>query len=156
MFRTLSAFLLAIILLTGCRPGRIYEEYHKFDKYTWERFDKVKFEIPVEEAGAEGDIVFTIRHITQYPYPNLPVNIILTTPSGEERILEKDIRLKDENDRFTGSVAGDLWDVEVTLWPGFYFHEAGTYAVEFENLIPKMGIPGLVDIGLYVKKREKK
>ncbi len=144
--------LLLLVSLFACKPGRIYESYHKFDKYTWNRFDKVRFNIPVEEGGITGDIVFTVRHITQYPYPNLPVNVILYTPSGEERIKELDIILKDSTGKFTGSVAGDLWDEEVVLWPQFYFTEAGEYILEFENLIPKMGIPGLVDVGVYVKK----
>jgi gliding motility-associated lipoprotein GldH len=145
-----SAMLL--ILALSCQRGVIYKEYHKFDNYTWKRFDKVSFSMAVEDAGTTADIVLTIRHITQYPYDNLPVNIILTTPSGEERIIEKDIRLKDENGEFKGDVAGDLWDVEEILWSGFYFTEAGTYKLELENLIPKMGIPGLADIGVYLKK----
>ncbi|MHC1777351.1 MAG: hypothetical protein AB9834_18260 [Lentimicrobium sp.] len=148
---------LSVILLTlafSCQKGIIYKDYHKFDNYTWKRFDKVIFSMVVEEAGTTADIVLTIRHITQYPYDNLPVNIILTTPSGEERIIEKDIRLKDENNEFKGDVAGDLWDVEEILWPGYSFTEAGTYRLELENLIPKMGIPGLADIGVYLKKSE--
>jgi len=143
-----------IALLTSCQKGVVYKEFHKFDNYTWKRFDKVTFSIPVEEAGLNADIVFTIRHITQYPYNNLPVSIILTTPSGEERIVEKDIILKDETGEFKGSVAGDLWDYEEILWPGFQFNETGNYTIEFENLIPKMGIPGLADVGLYLKKKK--
>ncbi|MBK6344924.1 MAG: gliding motility lipoprotein GldH [Bacteroidales bacterium] len=146
----LSIFVLSI--LVSCQKGVTYKEFHKFDNYVWDRFEKVKFNIPVEEAGMKADIVFTIRHITQYPYDNLPVNVILTTPSGEERIVEKDIRLKNDKGEFTGSVAGDLWDFEEILWPGFQFNEAGNYTVEFENLIPKMGIPGLADIGICLRK----
>lgn len=142
------------IMASSCQRGKIYQEYYKFDNYTWQRFDKVKFEIPVEEDGFSGDIVFTVRHITQYPYPNLPIYIILNTPSGEERIIEKDIKLKDPDGKFKGSVAGDLWDFEEVLWPSFYFSETGVYTIEIENLIPKMGIAGLMDIGIYVKKRD--
>lgn len=152
MARVILMFI-SLMVLGSCQKNLIYNEFHKFDNYTWSRFEKVKFEIPVEEAGLQADIIFTIRHITQYPYDNLPVNIILTTPSGEERIMEKDILLKDMNGEFKGSVAGDLWDIEDTLWPDFYFTEKGQYVIELENLIPKMGIPGLVDIGLKVKKK---
>lgn len=144
--------LLVLFILVSCQKGVAYKEFHKFDNYVWHRFEKVKFNIPVDEAGMNADIVFTIRHITQYPYDNLPVNVILTAPSGEERILEKDIRLKNEKGDFTGSVAGDLWDSEEILWPGFQFNDTGNYTIEFENLIPKMGIPGLVDVGIYLKK----
>lgn len=144
--------ILAASLLSSCQKGVVYKEFHKFDNYTWGRFDKVSFEIPVEEEKISADIVFTIRHITQYPYDNLPVNVILTTPSGEERIMEKDIALKDGENKFKGSVAGDLWDYEEVLWNDFSFTEKGTYTLEFENLIPKMGIPGLVDVGVILRK----
>ena len=150
----LPCFIVVLLMFTACQKGNIYSERHKFENYTWQRFDKVTFEIPIADAGITGDIVFTIRHITQYPYPNLPVYIILNTPSGEERILEKDIRLINDDQSFKGDVAGDLWDVEELLWPGFYFTEAGTYTIEIENLIPKMGIPGLVDVGIYVKDKK--
>ncbi|MFH1120251.1 MAG: gliding motility lipoprotein GldH [Bacteroidota bacterium] len=150
--KTFPLSLFVLFILVSCQKGVAYKEFHKFDHYVWERFDKVKFVVPVEEAGMKADIVFTIRHITQYPYDNLPVNVILTTPSGEARYMERDIRLKNEKGEFSGSVAGDLWDFEVTLWPGFQFNDAGNYTIEFENRIPKMGIPGLVDIGVYLKK----
>lgn len=154
MKKILFPLALLLLLTTSCKQNKIYQERHTFNNYTWHRFDKVTFNIPVEQAGTTADIVLTIRHITQYPYPNLPIYIILNTPSGEERILDKDIRLKDYDGNFKGSVAGDLWDVEEILWPGFYFTEAGTYTIELENLIPKMGIPGLVDVGVYVKKKK--
>jgi len=144
--------LFLLFLFSSCQKGLVYKEYHTFDNYTWGRFDKIRFEIPIEEDGLTADIIFTIRHITQYPYDNLPVNMILTTPSGEERIMEKDIPLKDKEGEFLGSVAGDLWDLEEVIWPKFYFTEKGKYTLEFENLIPKMGIPGLMDIGVKVKR----
>ncbi|GAB1404327.1 MAG: gliding motility lipoprotein GldH [Lentimicrobiaceae bacterium] len=146
------AIILALFM-SGCQQGKIYVHYHKFSNYQWPRFDKVTFNIPIEDAGTEADIVFMVRHITQYPYDNLPVNIMLHTPSGEERIMEKEIKIKDVNGDFIGKGAGDLWDVEEILWPKFYFTEAGNYSIEFENIIPKTAIPGLMDIGIKVVKK---
>ena len=154
MKNILYFLVLLLLVTTSCQQKKIYQERNEFSNYTWQRFDKITFNIPIEKSGTTGDIVLTIRHITQYPYPNLPMYVILNTPSGEERILEKDIQLKDINGDFKGDVAGDLWDVEETLWPGFYFTEVGTYSIEIENLIPKMGIPGLVDVGIYVKEKD--
>ena len=153
MKNILYSLALLLLVTTSCQQKKVYQERHKFDNYTWQRFDKLTFNIPIEKSGTTGDIVLTTRHITQYPYPNLPLYIILNTPSGEERILEKDIYLLDLEGNFKGDAAGDLWDVEETLWPRFYFTEAGTYTIEIENLIPKMGIAGLVDVGIYVKER---
>lgn len=142
----------AALFAFGCQKGAVFSQYHKFNDDTWDRFDKVRFNIPNEDSDLNADIVFTLRHSARYPYDHLPLSIILTTPSGEERILEKDLKLKDEKGNFKGSADGDLWNYEEVLWPAFSFRDTGTYRVEFENLIPRMEIPGLVDIGLYSRK----
>lgn len=147
----LSALILATAL-TSCQNRNIYREFHKFDNYTWGRFDKVKFTFPVEDEGAVADIVLSVRYLEQYPYTDLPMNIILTTPSGEERIIERAVVIRDENNQFRGSVAGSYWDVEEVLWKNFFFNKPGNYTIELENLNPRPGIPALVDLGLLVRK----
>lgn len=146
------AIFFALFLLTACK-GNIYSEYHKFDNYTWNRFDKVKFEIPIEKEGTTGDIIISVRHLDQLPLEELPLNLILVTPSGEERILDKTINLKNEKNEFRGDVAGSYWDVEEVIWPGFYFNNTGTYVLEIENINPKMQIPAIVDLGLIIRKK---
>ncbi|MGE5382996.1 MAG: hypothetical protein ACM3PX_06185 [Omnitrophica WOR_2 bacterium] len=150
----LSFFLIASLSMFSCQKKNIYKEFHEFKNYSWGRFDKVTFNIPIDKKSikSEADIVLSIRHLDQYPYDNLPLNIILRTPSGEERVLEKDIELKDSNHEFKGSVAGSYWDYDEILWKGFYFNMEGTYTIELENLNPRVNIPGLVDLGLTVKR----
>lgn len=138
--------------LSSCQKRTVYRQFHEFDNYTWGRFDKVTFTFPVEEDGITADITLSIRYLEQYPYDDLPMNIILTTPSGEERIIERIVKLKDENGKFKGSIAGSYWDQKEVLWKGFYFNRVGIYNIEFENLNPRPGIPALVDIGLIIKK----
>jgi len=136
----------------SCQKKTVYREFHQFDNYTWGRFEKVTFTFPVEAEGITADISLSIRYLEQYPYDDLPMNIILTTPTGEERIIEKTMVLKDKDGKFKGSVAGSYWDQKEVLWKGFYFNKTGIYTVELENLNPRPGIPALVDIGLLVKK----
>lgn len=142
--------LLTLVTLTSCR-NNIYREFHEFENYQWGRFDKLTFSFDVKNDGTKADIILSIRHLEQYPYSSLPVNIIMTLPSGEERIVEKDIPLKDSKGEFIGDVAGSFWDVEEILWKGFYFNKAGKYTIELENLNPRPAIPYIVDIGLTVK-----
>lgn len=144
--------LVAATAFTSCQKINLYREFHKFDNFTWGRFDKVKFTFPIEEEGAVADIVLSVRYLDQYPYKDLPMNIILTTPTGEERIIEKTVLIKDDNNEFRGSVAGSYWDVEEVLWKNFIFNKPGNYTIELENLNPRPGIPALVDLGLLVKK----
>lgn len=147
--------ILSLLLTFGfisCQKNTVFREFKKFDNYTWGRFDKITFTIPIEDEGITADIALSIRHLDQYPYDNLPMNIILTTPTGEERIIEKSMVLKDEYGNFKGNVAGSYWDQEEVLWTRFIFNKSGNYTIELENLNPRPGIPALVDIGLIVRK----
>lgn len=149
---TLLLALISMIILASCQKKTVFREFHEFENYQWGRFDKVRFEIPIEEEGISADIILAVRHLEVYPYNDLPMNLILTTPGGEERILEKTIILKDESGKFKGSVAGSYWDQEEVVWKSFYFNRKGTYVLELENLNPRPAIPGLVDLGLLIKK----
>lgn len=149
-FRLYFTALLTLVIFASCDRS-IYREFHKFDNYTWGRFDKVTFDIPIEKETA-GDIVVAIRHLDQFPYNEISMNIILTTPEGEERILERTVFLKDANGKFRGSVAGNQWDIEEILWKNFSFHQEGTYRIEIENIHSRMGMAGLIDIGMIVRK----
>lgn len=147
--------MLTLFLILGfisCQKNTVFREFQKFDNYTWGRFDKIKFTIPIEDEGTIADIVLSIRHLEQFPYDDLPMNIILSTPTGEERIIEKIMVLKDEDGNFKGSVAGSYWDQEEVLWNKFIFNKSGNYIIELENLNPRPGIPALVDIGIIVRK----
>lgn len=148
----LLGLILFGIIASSCQKRTVYREFRNFKNYTWERFDKITFEIPVDDADFTADIILSLRHLEEFQYAELPVNVIFTLPSGEERIVEKRIWLKDENGQFKGSVAGSLWDYDEVLWKSFHFNQEGTYTIEIENLIPKVGTPFLVDIGLTVRK----
>ncbi len=140
------------MVLLSCQGSTVFREFQKFENYTWGRFDKIIFNIPIEDEGIIADITLSIRYLEQYPYVDLPMNIILSTPSGEERIIEKTIMIKDTDGNFKGTVAGSYWDLEELLWDNFIFTKPGNYVIEIENLNPRPGIPALVDIGLIVKK----
>lgn len=150
---TISVYCTALLILlafASCERS-IYREFHKFDNYTWDRFDKVIFNIPIQKE-TEGDIVVAIRHLDQFPYDEITLNIILSTPGGEERIIDRTIYLKDANNEFKGSVAGNQWDFEEVLWKNFNFNQTGTYRIELENIHPRMGMVGLIDIGMLIRK----
>ncbi|HLN53875.1 MAG TPA: hypothetical protein VK212_09210 [Lentimicrobium sp.] len=151
-----TLFLLTItfaLAFSGCSKRNVYREFHEFDNYTWNRFDKVTFNVPIDKTDFTADIILTVRYLDQFPYGEIPLQVILKTPSGEERIIERTVKVKDEKGDFIGSVAGSYWDLDEVLWKSFYFNQQGNYTLEFENIIPYMGIPGIVDLGLTVRKK---
>ena len=53
--------LLISIVLLSCQGSTVFREFRKFENYTWERFDKITFNIPIEEEGIIADINLSIR-----------------------------------------------------------------------------------------------
>jgi len=149
LFRTA---LPALIILVSCK-GNIHREFRTFDNYTWNRFDKVTYTFTVDNQGTQADIVLSLRYLEQLPYDELPLNIILTTPSGEERIVEKTIIVKDKDNNLQGEGAGSFWDIREVIYPTFFFNKNGQYKVEVEHVIPRPEVVGVVDLGLIVKRK---
>lgn len=153
-FKLLVLLSLTIMMvgLSSCK-NNIYREFHEFENYQWGRFDKITYKFSIKDDGTKGDIILSVRYLEQFPYDKLPINIIMTLPSGEERIVEKEIAIKDSTGQFIGEVAGSYWDVKEVLWHNFYFNKAGEYSIELENLNPRPSIPAIVDLGLIVQKK---
>lgn len=150
-----GSLLLALALglvLQSCGGSRVFEEHHKLDDYTWKRFDNIVFEAEIEDNSASYDIYIAIRHITQYPFKNLMITTIMKTPSGEERYLEYDLKIRDDDGNPLGDGMGDLWDISIPLRKNFRFREAGTLVIEFENRMPRPTTPGIMEIGLIIEK----
>jgi len=147
-------FLFIFIFLSSCHPGRIFEEHRKMENYSWKKHQNIVFEFPVEDISVNYDIYIAIRHATQYPYRNLLISTILTTPSGEQRMTDYDLKIRDKDGKPLGDGLGDLWDLNIPLRKDFHFHEAGTCVLEIENRMLKSITPGILEIGLIVEESE--
>lgn len=143
--------LLSLLIFTSaCQKRTLYREFKEFKNYVWNKPDKISFEIPIKKQGQLANVIFTVRHVGQYPFDNLTIEVNLTTPKGETITLEKEINLKDDKGEFKGDVAGNLYDVEEILWKEIELKDAGTYTITVENIMQRDRIPGLVDIGIKV------
>ena len=114
-------FILLLIVFWGCSPNKIYEKKYKFDNYSWNRFNNLYFEVPINDIKSNYNFYLAIRHITQYPYRNLMLNLTINTPSGEIRSKEYDLRLRDKDGKLIGDGMGDLWDISFPLRKDFKF-----------------------------------
>ncbi len=147
--------IVSIFALTACNRGKIYEKRQQFDNYTWNRFKPLFFEVTVKDIEAEYNVYLTLRHITQYPYDNLKVNLTIYSPDGEERTTMHTFLIKDTNGNFLSLGAGDLWDLKLLVKGKYIFNKKGTYKFQIDNLMDYFDIVGLVDLGLVVEKSKK-
>jgi len=151
MNKVLKSFLIILIALTACKSEPAYEQLHTFKGNTWNRFDNQVFEIPVNETGKTYDIFLTMKRTADYAYEDLPVNVVLQTPSGEERIHEFTFKLS-ESIRDPKQEEVDSLTLEFQLWKEILLSDKGKCTITIENLIPKIATPGIASVGIIMKK----
>jgi gliding motility-associated lipoprotein GldH len=150
--------LLILIISTlsiSCSKNKVYEKRFEFEKYTWNRFLPVYFEFPIHDNTYNYNIYLTSRHITQYPYDNLKVNLTIYSPSGDERTSMHVFQVKDKDGKFLGDGMGDLWDLKLLVKQNISFKDAGNYKIQIDNLMDYYDIVGLMNIGVIVEKSQK-
>lgn len=147
--------LLALLILVSCSDNRkVFERYHKFEQSTWDRFNQIIFNFPVEDPEAEYNISLVVKPSDQFEYATLPVYVILTTPSGEERMNEVKVKMK-EGKKFIGAEEGKPVIISTQLWKALKITSKGSCKLSIENMIPKIQTAGMNEIGIQVEKAAK-
>jgi gliding motility-associated lipoprotein GldH len=148
--------LIGITFLLSCSGEKtIFEKYHQFPNLSWNRFEFVKFEVPVEDVSVAYDIFLTLRHIPEMQFRELEFNITIYLSEEEMRTADYTFKLFDFDGKRLSNCLGDLCDITMPLRQGFYFSEPGTVTFEIENKFTKMELPGMIKVGLIVKRASK-
>ncbi len=149
-----SFFWLALSIvwaLTGISCGRdkVIESYHPFPGGIWQRYDIVKFEIPLAKTSKPVNVIFFVRTGPQFSQDHLPFNMVMNTPSGEERIMEYDLEITPGKEALK---TGGQQDTERTmvLKRGLLITGGGKLQLEIENLVPRMKLEGISGIGIRI------
>jgi gliding motility-associated lipoprotein GldH len=145
--------ILGMLLLSGCRKNNDYVLYYPFKQHVWQRFNKLQFEIPLRSSQKGWDIYFFAHHTKDYQYDNLDFNMIMNTPSGEERINEYHFEIKKKNGQFSGECTNDSCVATIALKKEIYLPEKGILKIEIENLVPRLKVEGLLGVGIRMHPR---
>lgn len=112
----------------------------------------MKFELPVTESERSYDVIFELRCKKSVPFDELPFNMVLNTPSGEERIKEYQLQIRDKNGITMGKLSGDTCINRIFLKSKLYCSREGVLKVEIENLNPRKETEGVISACLILEK----
>lgn len=146
--------IIFVFFLAGCNNNTVFKEYVKFEDVSWNRLDIIDFEVPVLR-NEELDFYFALRHHTDFPYSFIDVNFTFYTPDGEIRSRDYHYRLKNTKLKWKGDGMGDFWDIELPIRKDMLINKKGKCRVRIENKMQKTETPGIIEVGLIVKKQEK-
>lgn len=149
--RTLPFFLLFSLLL-ACKPGGKYELKNTFTNDTWDRFNKLLFEMPKEIKPGSYDISLVLKHTDGLECDEFPVYVILDTPSGEERMNEVPLKIRDK-EKFCGASKDGYYTITQKLWEGIEISDTGACTISVENLNPKFQTPGIHEVAVIMEKK---
>ena len=149
----LNLLSVTLLFLTACSYEKPVEKQFFFPNESWQRYNILKFDLPVTESGRSYDVCFVLRCRKSISYDKLPLNMVLNSPSGEERIREYEIPIRNLNGSYTGTLSGDTCINLFVLKKNLYFSKNGVLKVEIENLNPKMETEGVFSAGLILIQR---
>jgi gliding motility-associated lipoprotein GldH len=152
MRKLIPFFILGLFIISSCNQGKVYEKYFDIERITWNRFDVKTFEVDIKDISSHYDFYIVIRHHTDIPFKFITARFTMITPSGEERVLEQKILLKDKDGKLLGDGMGDLWDVVHPARKDFQFTDPGICKVEISSTMSQADLPGIMQVGLIVKK----
>jgi gliding motility-associated lipoprotein GldH len=110
----------------------------------------LNFEIPVTDKLMNSDISFFIRYTKAYEFNDFDFNMIMNTPSGEERTRVFHIDIKQKNGKFCGKCNPDSCETVVVLKNGISLQKKGRLKIEIENLVPRLDLNGVLGAGIRI------
>ena len=149
--RFLPFFLLAILLiyaLPGCKKPVNPDLYHAFPSGNWERFNILRFEIPVEKSDKPWSVILYARFKPAFSYEKLNFNMVMNTSAGEERIAEYEMPVRSASGVFVGKTEGDSCRLEIMLKRQLMLPKTGVLKIEIENLTPRLITEGVSGVGI--------
>ncbi len=147
----LSLSALLFLLLTGCSKKAPVGQYHPLAGQTWERFDILNFNIPMTEPGTY-DVTLTAGLTPAFEYDVLAFNMVMNTPSGEERIREYQLDVKKQDGSYAIPCKGDSCSGKVVLKRGMRVQKPGMMKIAIENLTPRVKTAGVRGIGITLER----
>ncbi|NCA85434.1 MAG: hypothetical protein EOM83_07645 [Clostridia bacterium] len=145
--------LLLLSTLFACRNDVELVQVRTFDDAVWQRFDYLHFNFQIEQPEGEYKVLALVRYTDAFQDEDLPINVVLALPSGEERIREYVLGLRDKNKKPLGTLREGVYEFTTSLHDGLTIGESGKMHVEIENLRSKAVTEGIVAFGIILETR---
>lgn len=154
MRKVFFGFGLIFITLFGCEEDKSQSLVVNFDGNTWQRFNYLNFDFQVEADETAWDFLVVLRVTEDFPSQAMVFNLVMNMPSGEERIRDFKINVRDKNEIMLGEKKAGYYEYFLPVRSEVRFYETGLLKFEIENLMTKYYTPGVVEFGIVLEPSE--
>lgn len=145
-----NCYFIFLIIISGCVNRERTDWYHPFLDKSWERFEILRFEIPINETGKYYDISLFAYLTKAFEFNDLAFNMVMETPSGEERINEYQLPYRADNGDLLQPCNNDSCFTQIILKQKLKISKPGKLLLEIENLTPRLRSEGVCGVGIRV------
>lgn len=146
MKKLIPLFVLGLFL-SGCRPT--YQEAISFTNDEWKNFEKVKFQAVIQHTG-DYDVSIRVYFTGEMQEEYFAMNLQMSTPFGEERALDKSIKVIEDGDFRAQKNEDGYYELLIPFFKEVDFKQAGLYEFQAQNNMPSYKIKGIREIELVI------
>lgn len=143
-----TIIILALTLGFACSDRKQFEQTHNFAGAIWHRFDILAFDLPIKNPSAEYSVHVVMRYTDDLENDRIPMHFIMTMPSGEERIWEQTIVVRNKDGNHVGTRKDGIYELVVPVRSRLQSTQEGFCHITAEQFIPKYDTQGIVSFGL--------
>lgn len=146
----------ATILFSGCfKNSKPTEIKVVFPNATWNRFAPMDAQFEIDKLDKEYEIVVYLRVIKGFELEEVPIEIVITSPDGQQNIMDRNIMIKKDGN-YIGNAVGDVWTSELLVYSAKQFPQTGTYSIFIQNRTQYYDLHNTESLSFVVRLAKKK
>jgi gliding motility-associated lipoprotein GldH len=153
VFMPVLTVLLALFVLSGCRPGPEYQDHFTIPGNAWKSDFRPEFKFVINDTAAPYQIYLIVRHTDAYRFQNIWINLDSKAPGDSSFTLNRaEVTLAAPNGRWLGRGLGELYEQRVPINKPVTFPRPGEYTLRLTHDMRQDPLPEIMTIGIRLEK----
>jgi gliding motility-associated lipoprotein GldH len=139
----------ALMMLPSCSK-HYAEKEARFENACWAANDTLRLEIESKDTSQVYVLAFRLAVTENYPFHNIYLRAVVTSPSGERLILPGEFILADRSGAWLSEHSGDVVRFVLKAGEGLRFDQVGKYGIMLVHFMREDLLCGVDAVGILV------
>ncbi len=146
-WKPLLGLFLGCLLMQSCQKHWA-ESGQNFDAGCWEATDTLLLSFDNTDTNQVYRLQFPLEVTEDYPFNNIYLRAILTSPSGEASVIPSEFKLSSNAGEWYSEPKGDIIPFNLSIADGLRFNQVGAYTVKLFHFMRDDQVCGINRAGI--------